>query len=91
MDKNMAKNILAGVGAIAVVKAAPVLALGTAIGVIISNSDKVKKAVEDVVDQVEAEMAKLEEEPDATQGEMSEDEAMDRAWEEKYGMSDDES
>ena len=57
MDKTV-KNVLAAVGAVAVVKAAPVLALGAAIGAVASNPEKVKKTAEDLVGRVEAELAK---------------------------------
>lgn len=56
------KNILAAVGALAVVKAAPVLAAGVAIGTAVSNADKIKKAVNDFTDRMEAEVAKYREE-----------------------------
>ena len=57
MDKTV-KNVLAAVGAVAVVKAAPVLALGAAIGAVASNPEKVKKAAEDLVFRVEDQLAK---------------------------------
>ena len=59
MDKTV-KNVLAAVGAVAVVKAAPVLALGAAIGVAASNPDKVKKAMEDAKVKVEDLVARAE-------------------------------
>ena len=57
MDKTV-KNVLAAVGAVAVVKAAPVLTLGAAIGVVASNPEKVREAAEDLVGRVEAQLAK---------------------------------
>ena len=61
MDKTV-KNVLAAVGAIAMVKAAPVLAVGVAIGTVVANPDKAKKAVEDFVGRVEEEVSKYAEE-----------------------------
>ena len=46
MDKTV-KNVLAAVGAVALVKAAPVLAAGVAIGAYAANPEKVKKAAMD--------------------------------------------
>ena len=56
MDKkveNAVKNALTVVGALAVVKAAPVLAAGVAIGAVVTNPDKAKKVVEDLVGRAE--------------------------------------
>ena len=52
MDKNV-KNVLAAFGAIAVVKAAPVLALGAAVGAVATNPEKVKKAAENLACRAE--------------------------------------
>ena len=46
MDKKV-KNVLTAVGAVAVVKASPVLALGAAIGAYAANPQKANKAVMD--------------------------------------------
>ena len=67
MDKTV-KNVLAVVGAIAMVKAAPVLAAGVAIGTVVSNPDKAKKAVEDFVGRVEEEVSKYAEECECCNG-----------------------
>lgn len=50
-NKNTVKNILAAVGTIAVVKAAPVLAAGVAIGAVLTNPEKVKKTMKDGIDK----------------------------------------
>ena len=57
MDKTV-KNVLAAVGAVALVKVAPVLATGVAIGTVVANPEKVKKAMEDARGKVEAQLAK---------------------------------
>lgn len=59
MNKDV-KNVLTAVGAIAVVKAAPVLAAGVAIGAVVANPEKAKKAVKDFVSRVETGLAKYD-------------------------------
>ena len=62
MDKNVEttmKNVLAVVGALAVVKAAPVLAAGVAIGAAVSNTNKIKKTMNHFADRMEEEVAKF--------------------------------
>ena len=52
MDKT-AKNVLAAVGAIAVVTSVPVLAAGVAIGVAASNPEKTKETIKSLVGRAE--------------------------------------
>ena len=47
MDKNV-KNVLAAVGALAVAKAAPVLAIGAVVGAVATNPEKVKETAKEV-------------------------------------------
>ena len=59
MDKTV-KSVLAAVGAVALVKAAPLLAAGVAIGAVVSNSEKFKKAAEDFASRLESNIAKCD-------------------------------
>lgn len=55
MDKkneNLAKNILAGVGTFALIKAAPVLVVGAAVGAALTNPEKTQKVVKDFANRV---------------------------------------
>ena len=61
--KKNVRNLLAVVGAVAVVKKAPVLVSGIVIGSLISNPDKVKKVAKEFWERYEAEMAKSSGEP----------------------------
>ena len=52
MEKNTTvKNILAAVGAIAVVKTVPLLAAGVAVGAVLTNPEKVKSTMKDGIDK----------------------------------------
>ena len=76
--KDLVKNGLAIVGTVAVVKAAPVLAAGFAIGTLVTNPDKVKAAAEKVSAKLKDFNKEMEEA--ARKEESSEDD------EEDYGL-----
>lgn len=64
MDKKIEKSVkdaLAVIGAVAVVKTAPILVTGVAIGALVTNPDKLKSAVEKVTTKLKEANEKLKE------------------------------